>query len=158
MTYSKFHSQSPAVTYWSAKHLMITSCPKWMTIMIGYERVVSPVTIFPSMIKTHHRLLHNAVVWHFILHGPQWIKTLISTRQKCTTGHRHGIFTNSILPTRCCCTIVQKFTNKIPGSRNGSDEPSGWPPRCPDIIPLNFSCEVNVKDTTFTTVFAQQLP
>lgn len=40
---------------------------------------------------------------------------------------------------KMCYNMVQKFMHKIlPGSCNGSDEPAGWPPRWPDIIPPNF--------------------
>jgi len=42
-------------------------------------------------------------------------KHLFQHAKKSTTGHRHAIFTNSILPTRCCATMVQKFMHKIPG-------------------------------------------
>lgn len=140
---SNFHSQSPGITYWSAKHLMITSCPKRMTIMIGYEQVVSPVAIFPSVIKTHHIPSH-IMQWYDISFcmAHNGIKTSISTCQKSTRGHRRGIFTNSMLPTRCYATMAKKFMHKVPGSCNGSDEPTGWPPRCPDITPPNFSCGV----------------
>lgn len=138
--YTKFHSQSPATTYWSVKHLMITSCPKRMTIMIGYERVVSPVAIFPSMIKTHHRPLH-IMQWYDISFCTAHIG---STRLFQRAKNLQRATDVESLPTAYFQQDVtplwrKKFMHKFPGSCNGSDEPTGWPPRCPDTTPPNFS-------------------
>ena len=47
-----------------------------------------------------------------------------------------------------CRCGAKKFMHKIPGSCNGSDEPTGWPPRCPDITPPNFSCGVTWRTSS----------
>jgi hypothetical protein len=97
-----------------------------MTIMIGYERVVSPVTIFPSMIKTHHRPLRIIRRYDISFctarkeskHLFQHAKNLqrATDMESLPTAY----FQKDVMPL-----WRKKFMHKIPGSCNDSDEPTG---------------------------------